>query len=328
MRKISTLATALLLGSTAINAQTVASFDTLSLTGADTFYANYNNPNTDMGFDDGLAHFEYYYDTAWGGSWKSGFAYTNQTDVSDSSYMNLYTAVPAKGYNNSSQYVSVSAFDPVSIKLKGKAVGQPVKGFYATNLVYAYKEMTTAGFSKKMGGIPNTEPDWFKLTVKGYMGGILKTDSVDFYLADFRDPDSTKDYVVTTWEWVDLSPLGGVDSLTITLNSTDTAGGNGMNNPAYFAMDHFETFETSSVKDIRKSVAKMYPNPATDKLYIELKDESINGLMVTDLSGKVVHRQSITNNVVLLNTTNYVPGMYLVQLSGARGVASVRFVKQ
>lgn len=328
MRKISTFVIALLLGAVATQAQTVATFDTLTLSGADTFYANYNNPKTDMGFDDGLAHFPYYYDTAWGGSWSSGFAYTNQTDVSDSTYTNLYTAVTASGYNNSGQYVSVSAFSPVKIFLKGKAIGQPVKGFYATNLVYGYKEMTTDGFSKKMGGIPNVDPDWFKLTVKGYLNGSMKTDSVDFYLADFRDPDSTKDYVVTSWEWVDLLSLGEVDSLQLSLSSTDTAGGFGMNNPAYFAIDNFETFETSSVKDVKQFVAKVYPNPATDKLYIELNDHAIKQILVTDISGKVVHRQSVTENVILLNTNSYTPGMYLVQMAGDNGVASVRFVKQ
>lgn len=328
MRKISTLFTALLLGSTAMQAQTVATFDTLALTGSDTFYVNYNNPLTDMGFDDGLAHFPYYYDTSFGGFWSSGFAYTNQTDLSDSSFANQYTSVTGSGYNSSTQYVSVQAYDPVMINLKGKAMGQPVNGFYVTNLVYAYKEMTTAGFSKKFGGTPNVDPDWFKLTVKGYLSGSLKTDSVDFYLADFRDPDSTKDYVLHSWEWVDLLPLGEVDSLMLSLSSTDTAGGFGMNNPAYFAIDNFETFETASVKDVQQFVAKVYPNPATDKLFIELQDNAIKELVVSDLTGKTIHRQAVSDNVILLDTHSYVPGVYLVSMAGKNGVASVRFVKQ
>lgn len=328
MRKISTLVLALLLACTAAKAQTVATFDTLTLAGSDTFYVNYNNPLTDMGFDDGLAHFPYYYDTSFGGFWSSGFAYTNQTDLSDSSFANQYTSVTGSGYNNSTQYLSVQAFSPVMIYLKGKAMGQPVKGFYATNLVYAYKEMTTAGFSKKLGGTPNVDPDWFKLTVKGYLNGSIKTDTVDFYLADFRDPDSTKDYVLHSWEWVDLLPLGEVDSLQLSLSSTDTAGGFGMNNPAFFAMDNFETYETSSVKEVKHFVAKVYPNPATDRLYIELQDNTIHELIVADLSGKVIHRQAVADNVILLDTHNYAPGMYMVSMAGDNGVASVKFVKK
>lgn len=334
MRKISTFVMALFLGATATKAQTVATFDTLSLTGTDTFYANYTSLGNDVGFDDGLARFPCVYDTSTfsgGYYWVEGFAYTNQTDISDSTYTNLYTAVPANGYNSSAQYLSVSAYSPQKIYLKGKAQGQPVKGFYATNLVYGYKEMITDGgmFGKKMGGIPNVDPDWFKLTVKGYLNGSMKTDSVDFYLADFRDADSTKDYIVTTWEWVDLLPLGEVDSLELSLSSTDTAGGFGMNNPAYFAMDNFETFETSSVPKIATAyAAKLFPNPATDKLYIELKDETVEELLMTDMSGKLVLRQAVTENVLLLNTSNYAQGVYLVQFAGSNGTAVARFVKQ
>ncbi|HEY9177308.1 MAG TPA: DUF4465 domain-containing protein [Flavipsychrobacter sp.] len=328
MRKISTLAIALAFGATASTAQTVATFDTLSLTGTDTFYVNYSDPGNDVGFDDGLAHFECVYDTSWGGSWVSGFAYTNQTDVSDSSYNNLFTALPAKGYNNSANYVSVSAYSPVMIRLKGKAIGQPVKGFYATNLVYAYKEMTSQGFSKKFGGVPNTEPDWFKITIKGYLNGSMKTDSVDFYLADFRSPDSTKDYIVHSWEWVDLLPLGRVDSLELSLSSTDTAGGFGMNNPAYFAMDNFETYETSGIANRTIAyAAKVYPNPATDVLVVELNDKAIEYVLVSDAAGRLVARVPAEDKLTL-NLSGYAPGVYILTMQGADGVATARFVKQ
>lgn len=328
MRKILTLATALAFSASAATAQTVATFDTLSLPGTDTFYVNYADPGNNVGFDDGLAHYECVYDTAWGGTWVSGFAYTNSTDVSDSSYNNLYTAAPGKGYNNSANYVSVSAYSPVMIRLKGKALGQPVKGFYATNLVYAYKEMTTQGFSKKFGGVPNTEPDWFKITIKGYLNGSLKTDSVDFYLADFRDADSTKDYVLHSWEWVDLLPLGRVDSLVLSLSSTDTAGGFGMNNPAYFAMDHFETYETSGVVNTSVNfAAKVYPNPATNMLVVELNDKTIDYVIVTDVAGRFVARVQAEDKLTL-NLSGYTPGIYMLTMQGENGVATARFVKQ
>jgi hypothetical protein len=31
------------------------------------------------------------------------------------------------------------------------------------------------GFGKKFGGTTGMDPDWFKLTIKGYSGGALKT---------------------------------------------------------------------------------------------------------------------------------------------------------
>jgi hypothetical protein len=70
----------------------------------------------------------------------------------------------------------------------------------------------------------------------------MKAQSVDFYLADYRDSIAANDYIVRDWRWVDLQPLGVVDSLEFHLSSTDTAGGFGMNNPAYFAMDNFTAY--------------------------------------------------------------------------------------
>jgi len=330
MRKISTLAIALLLGATTVNAQTVANFDTLTLAGTDTFYVNYSNPGNDVGFDDGLAHFECVYDTAGYSGLRRGFAYSNMTDSVNGTYTNIYSAKTAKGYNGSNQYLLASAFSTIGVKLKGKAAGQPVKGFYITNTTYGYNTMRDGdGFAKKFGGVPNTDPDWFKVTIKGYLAGNAKADSVDFYLADFRDADSTKDYIIKTWEWVDLSPLQGVDSLSFLLSSTDTAGGFGMNNPAFFCMDNFETFETSSVGAAPADyVAKVYPNPATDKLYIEVKDRSVSEVVVRDMSGKVTTSFAATGNRIVVSTADYIPGMYFIQLSGTNGVATTRFVKQ
>ena len=45
------------------------------------------------------------------------------------------------------------------------------------------------------------------------------------------------DYVVDSWQYVDLSDLGSVRSLEMTLASSDTSGGY-MNTPGYFAMDN------------------------------------------------------------------------------------------
>ena len=105
-------------------------------------------------------------------------------------------------------------------------------------------------FAKKFGGVSGTDPDWFRLTVLGWYNGALKQQSVDFFLADFRSANSAEDYIVKDWRWVDLQSLGNVDSLEFHLSSTDTAGGFGMNNPAYFAIDNFITSDTSYAQPI------------------------------------------------------------------------------
>ena len=143
MRKILLSIFAVALTMTASAQLYVATFDTLSLSQADTYYVNYNSPAMDAGFNDGIAHFPYVYDSSFGGYWDHGFSYSNMTDSVTSGYLNQYSAKTAKGYNNSSQYAvawcSLYA-TPARIKFT-TAPPDTVKGFYITNSTYAYNSM-------------------------------------------------------------------------------------------------------------------------------------------------------------------------------------------
>ncbi|MCB0698987.1 MAG: DUF4465 domain-containing protein [Chitinophagales bacterium] len=332
MRKISTLIVALLVTSFA-NAQTVvATFDTITLPGTDTFYVNYSMPMQDVGYNDGLAHFECVYDTAWGGSWVRGFAPSNMTDSVTSGYFNQYSAKPAKGYNGSNNYMVAFCTDTVTIKIDRSKLAPNaytwVSGFYITNSTYAYNSMRDGdGFAKKFGGVPNNDSDWFKLTVNAYVKGT-HIGYKEFYLADFRDADSTKDYIVKDWQWFSLNDLGHMDSLKLSLTSSDT-GSFGMNTPAYFCMDDFTVnIFYLSVNDAAKSQpAKVYPNPATDRLYIEPNDEMVKTVAVYDMSGKQVAVYN-GDTKVEINTSNFATGTYVLQIVGDNGVATSRFVKR
>src|SRR5690348_16262736 len=86
-------------------AQRVVTFEDLTLPKTDTFYLNYSSPGNDVGFTDSFLHFACIYDTVYGGIWESGFAYSNKTDSVTGSYLNSYSAKPAKGYAGSANYV-------------------------------------------------------------------------------------------------------------------------------------------------------------------------------------------------------------------------------
>ncbi|NLA15635.1 MAG: DUF4465 domain-containing protein [Bacteroidales bacterium] len=79
------------------------------------------------------------------------------------------------------------------------------------------------------------DQDWLKLTFTGYSKEGHLTGTVAYYLADFRT--STSPGVTTTWQKVDLTPLGRVNKVAFSLESTDM-GDWGMNTPAYFCMDN------------------------------------------------------------------------------------------
>lgn len=219
----------------------ISTFDDLSLPKVDTFW---NGSEITNGFTSGKSSFSNSYSIeSWGISW-SGFAYSNMTDTLTAGSSNQYSSNVGHGYNNSENYAVVNLFgkDAITYQFPKK-----ITGFYITNSLYADSSMTYGDqFAKKFGGETGNDKDWFLLTTYGYNNGI-KTDSVNFYLADFRFDDNNNDYIVRDWAWVDLTTLGLVDSVRFSLSSSDSAPW-GINTPNYFCMDDFtHEFNTTDI---------------------------------------------------------------------------------
>lgn len=128
-----------------------------------------------------------------------------------------------------------------------------VSGMYVTNNTYLVNSILNGdSFAKKF-----TTGDWFKLTVNGfnyadYDGDgrweLEKVGSVDFYLADFRNPMDYK--YASDWMWLDLTSLGEVTNIGFELTSSDN-GDYGMNTPAYFCFDNLGGVAPAQSADYR-----------------------------------------------------------------------------
>lgn len=343
MRKFTLLLSSLALCASALKAQTVSTFEALPLSGTDTFYINTTSSMTDLGFNDGLAHFPYYYDTSFGGYWAGGFAFSNKADSTTSGYTNQYAAKPAAGYGGSAKYAVCWCTNPwtyehkTNVLLTGAAMGKSVTGVYITNGTYAFNSMRDGdGVAKQFGDTTGTglttgqgtAPDWFKVTIKAYSGGTLGTDSVDFYLADFRPAGTANDSIIRGWHWVNLLPLGHADSLQFSMSSSDN-GSFGMNTPAYFCIDNFTTNETSvAVNNVAAPAARIYPNPAAGTLNIDLNNNEYNQAYVVNAAGSIVYSTPLSAAHTSLNTAELAPGYYLLRLTGNNQSATIRFVKE
>jgi len=177
-------------------AQTVATFDDLSLP-VDSFW---NGSDMSGSFTNGNATFYNSYNSTYS-SW-SGFAYSSKKDSLTPGYVNMYSSANGKGYANSNTYAVayISSFGPHSLSLNGNAKGKVVDGFYINNSTYAYRSMLNGDtYAKKF---TSHDSDWFMLRTYGFLNGTI-TDSIDFYLADFRFADSTKAYIIKDWTWLD-----------------------------------------------------------------------------------------------------------------------------
>ena len=82
--------------------------------------------------------------------------------------------------------------------------------------------------------------DWFKLTITGYDASKAVTGTVETYLADLRSENEAEHFILNEWQWVDLSPLGTVQSVQFVLSSSDV-GQWGMNTPGYVCVDDFNS---------------------------------------------------------------------------------------
>lgn len=244
----------------------VSDFENLSL-GPNTYW---NGADFSGGFASGFVHFPNDYDSTWG-AWNN-WAYSNMADDTTAGWLNQFSAITAEGYDPSasggknyglafvsSDFISTHLI-PVSIDfLDWKA--NEVKGFYVTNTTFAGLSMEQGDqVSKKFGGETGDDPDYFKLMIWGILNG-QPTDTVDFFLSDYRFPDNANDYIVKSWEWVNLESLGEVDKLMFSMESSDI-GMFGINTPTYFCIDNLTVVhDPSAYSEYIADVIEYTPAP-------------------------------------------------------------------
>ena len=197
----------------------------------------YNGADGAGGFVSQGAFFNNSYSPAFG-SW-SGWSYSNQTDVTTPGFLNQYSAynLPSGGGDDSPNYGAADNFQlgDAMVLLPDGTTPASVR---VTNTTYAALSMRDGDmFAKKFGGPDGTDADFFVLTIHGLDASGAATGSMNFFLADYRFQDPNRNYIVSSWTTVDLTPLGGASVLAFELTSSDI-GPFGMNTPAYFAIDN------------------------------------------------------------------------------------------
>jgi len=287
----------------------------------------------------GVTKFRYQWDNAFGGYWKSGTAYTNIKDTTNGTFTNSYGCIAYSAYNGT-QYATVQ--NDAIITFSNTTT--QVSGFFITNTTYAYKTIKNGNaFSRKFGDTTGTKsggiyaqgayPDFFKLVVFGYKDGIKKTDSVQFYLADYRFMTSSSDYIVKNWQYVNCTSIGVVDSLVFKLRSSDN-GSFGMNTPGFFSIDNLTTINTVGINELETiSNSKIYPNPTSSHLNLvfDAKKETDVIIQISDITGKkietIINSSQIGTNYLELNMEKFEAGIYMIELSDATSVKRIKVIK-
>ena len=176
-------------------------------------------------------------DTSYGSAYPMGFYVSSLTDKETEGYTNMYSVYNTAGNGGSKKFAIFNTMSSPSDLAAIEVVGADG----AIHPKYAYFNLTTYTYLSAVNG-DDFEPafgdgDYFTVTLDGFRGGS-KTGSVDVNAIDYRNG---KKVAFTDWTFVDLSALGDVDAIKISMSGSQT-GEWGLNTPAYIAIDDF-TYE-------------------------------------------------------------------------------------
>lgn len=280
---------------------------------------------TENGFLSNNAFFPTYYDTAFGGYWGNGFAYSNMTDSVTSGYLNMYSSKAGSGHLSSNNYAvnyDDGYFLPGTVNSQFNFQMQEV---YLSNNTFAFNSMRDGdNFTKKFGGVSGNDPDFFSVTFDGFLNGQSVGTPIVFYLADFRFEDNTLDYIVRDWTRVDLTALGTVDSVVFHFESSDI-GDFGINTPLYFCMDDMKMNAVpNAIKDVQANNFTIFPNPASDFIQLTATQNAISKIDLYTLTGQFIRSYSNANESIIISDLPM--GMYLIKFRNLNSSYSRKFV--
>ena len=87
-------------------------------------------------------------------------------------------------------------------------------------------------------------------------------------------------------------------------------------------------FLINSIDQTEHGDIQIFPNPFTNELKIEFKDHRQGFVCVLDLFGKIIYQQDFQGNVIAINTTNFVCGMYLLKIFTNNYHVTYKILKQ
>ena len=238
------------------------------------------------------------------GYW-GGFTASNRTDLSQTGLNAQYTAASGCGYDGSTQYAVAYTMGVQTDVYAADGQSHTVTGCYVTNNLWTYQDILQGGYGEPpYGGTTGNDPDWFKVTATGKNASGQTVGTLDFYLADYRFANNEEDYVLNTWEWFDLSPLGNVATISFSLSSSRGSGYN-MITPAYFCMDSFNG--GGAAPDLPPYIV----NPVSDVVFNEYpQTQQVN------LNGVATDPDDPDENIVYSIVSNSNPSALTATMSG------------
>ena len=196
-------------------------------------------------------------------------------------------------------------------------------GCYVCNSPYTTKCIVDGFmYARKFG-----RGDYCTLTAHGVDAEGEDCGTVVYYMADYRDEDSTKWFVNRDWAWMDLSELGAVKSIYFTMETTDVSDW-GANTTFYFGLDQITIRPVKEETDVEivpsaNNQLIVYPNPCRDRLQIEGVEEG-EKISIYNLQGQLVMQNVGCKVDNCLQIGDLSSGVYILKC----GDRMARFIKE
>lgn len=266
----------------------------------------------------------YYY-----GSW-SGYAFANHTETSFETVADhQFRNVSGGGAGGSASY-GVVYFGNADMRIQaGNGTGHAkVAGVYVNNSAYTLSAILNgAGNCRKFSA---ENGDWMSLYITGEDADGNVTATVEVPLADYRAAtaagmrSASAPYLLTSWQWVDLSSLGDVKHINLSYDSSQRA-----HVPAYVCIDRLgakgETVSTSlpaadadrlTLRIVAPDVIEVADRAGSDLSGCTVEIRNVAGLLVARVTGERI-----------ISLAALEPGIYIATATSADGRASLRFRK-
>ncbi len=310
-------------------AHTFAQMDTVNFESI-LLNSNSHNNGADLsgGFTENGVFFSNYYDTTY--QYFTGFAISNESDVTTAGFSNQYSSF-AGGGDNSSNF---SVYYPGGVVDLGTGINYLVS-LRVTNTTFAALSMMFGdSYGKKFGDSTSANgildgtngEDFFKLKIYSLTTNNDTVGFTEIFLADYRFADSTQDYILDQWTTVDLLPLnsaiGNARYLQFELESSDN-GSFGMNTPAYFALDNLVLDHNIVGLEENKPQVLFYPNPIRENLFVK---NAYGHMIITDNTGKVIFQSDI-NGEEEIRFADFANGIYFIRLLNDKGEFIQKVIK-
>jgi hypothetical protein len=218
--------------------------------------------------------------------------------------INYYSSYSSNGSEYGTSYITMKDTDGHTFS---------PEGVYVCNSPWGYYGCTEGdGFARPL----TQEGDYYKVTFHGVNIKSGTTTSVDFYLAEYLHSDRNADgvineqdnYVNDHWSWCDLRPLGSVDVIYITMDSSDK-GDYGMNTSTIVCLDGLSATYCTSVESVSGNSCSVY---ATNGMICTQLDKA-QTLSVYNTAGALVATYQVSAGTRMVDASHLAHGIYMVR---------------